>query len=87
MNNQGCASFVGRQYDGKQDLTLQDPMCSQVKSRLIKRHTFLRIAMTSSYYGITFIRGGPCSWEAQIFLARGARYSVDSAIKMILIHI
>lgn len=40
MNNQGCASFVGRQYDGKQDLTLQDPMCSQVKSRLIKRHTF-----------------------------------------------
>lgn len=33
MNNQGCASFVGRQYDGKQDLTLQDPMCSQVKSR------------------------------------------------------
>lgn len=32
MNNQGCASFVGRQYDGKQDLTLQDPMCSQTRT-------------------------------------------------------
>lgn len=29
-NNQGCASFIGRQFNGKQEVTLQDPYCAQV---------------------------------------------------------